>query len=105
EEKTETRSEVVDVEAAPSRPLDIFDAIVDGKGQFLQRRRSRFANVITGNGNSVESRRELRSEFEGVNHQPHRGRGRVDVFLLRDVFLENIVLNRAGDLLPVRALF
>ena len=48
--------------------------------------------------------RELRAELEGVDDQPHRRRRRIDVFLLRDVFLENVVLNRAGNFLPVGAL-
>ncbi len=104
EEEAEARSEVVDVEAAAARPLDVFDAVVDGERQFLQRGRSGFANVVAADGDGVEARRKLRSEFEGVNHQAHRGRGRIDVFLLRDVFLEDVVLDGAGNLLPVGAL-
>ena len=49
----------------------------------------------------------------GVNFDPNSkvsitsridGRGRINVFLLRDVFLENVVLDGAGNLLPVGAL-
>ena len=46
----------------------------------------------------------LDAEFEGVDHQPHRRLRRIDVFLLRDVFLEDVVLQRAGEFLPVGAL-
>ena len=46
----------------------------------------------------------LEPELEGVDHQAHRGRGRIDVFLLRDVLLEDVVLQRAGNFLPVGAL-
>ena len=47
----------------------------------------------------------LGAELDRVDHQAHGRLGRVDVFLLRDVFLEDVVLQRAGNLLPVRALF
>jgi len=43
-------------------------------------------------------------ELESINHQPHRRFGRIDVFLLRDVFLQDVVLQGTGDFLPVRAL-
>src|SRR5208337_3505263 len=101
EEEAEARSEIVNVESAAARPLHVFDAVVDGECEFLQRGRSGFANVIAGDGDSVEARSKLRSELEGVNHQAHRGRGRIDIFLLRDVFLQDVVLDSAGNLLPV----
>ena len=104
EEEAEARPEVVDVEAAAARPLDVFDAVVDRESEFLQRGRSGFANVVAADRDGVEARRKFRSELEGVDHQAHRGRGRIDVFLLRDVFLQNVVLDGAGNLLPVGAL-
>src|ERR1700693_2081475 len=82
EKKAEPRAEVVDVEAAAARPLDVFDAVVDGESEFLKRGRSGLANVVAGDGDGIEARRKLRSELEGVNHQAHRGRGRIDVLLL-----------------------
>src|SRR5208282_3162602 len=104
EKEAEAGAEVVDVEAPAARPLDVFDAVVDGEREFLQRGRSGFANMVAGDGDGVEARRKLRSELESVNHQAHRGRGWINVFLLRDVFLENVVLDGAGDLPPVGAL-
>ena len=44
------------------------------------------------------------AEREDVGDEPHRRPRREDVFLLRDEFLEDVVLDRAGDLLPVGAL-
>jgi hypothetical protein len=37
EEEAEAGAEVVDVEAAAARPFDVFDAVVDGEREFLQR--------------------------------------------------------------------
>ena len=104
EEEAEARTELVHIEAAPARPLDVLDAVIQSERQFLQRGRAGLANVVSADGNRVEAGREFRAELESVDHQPHRRRRRIDVFLLRDVFLENVVLNRAGNLFPVRAL-
>ena len=104
EEEAEARAELVDIEPAAPRPLHVLDAVVDGECQLLQRGRAGLANVIAADGNGVEARRELGAELEGVDHQPHRRRRRIDVFLLRDVFLQDVVLDGAGNLLPVRAL-
>ena len=101
EEEAEARAELVDIEAAAARPLHVLDAVVNGEGQFLQRGGAGFADVVAADGDGVEARRELGAELEGVDHQAHGGRGRIDVFLLRDVFLEDVVLDGAGDLLPV----
>ena len=60
--------------------------------------------MVSADGDRIEARRELGTELERVHDQPHRRRGRINVFLLRDVFLKNVVLNGAGNLLPVRAL-
>ncbi len=46
EEKAKAGSEVVDIKAAAACPLDIFNAVVDGEGEFLQRGRSGFANMV-----------------------------------------------------------
>ena len=60
--------------------------------------------MVSANGNGVELGREFCAEFKGINYQAHRRRGRVDVFLLRDVFLQDVILERAGNFFPVGAL-
>src|SRR5208283_48088 len=104
EEKAEPGTEFVYVESATECPLNVFHAVVEGEGQFLQRGRAGFANVITADRDRIEARRELRSELKGVDDQPHGGSRWIDIFFLRDVFLQNIVLNRARNLFPVRTL-
>src|SRR5262249_8245795 len=97
----EAGAEVVDLEAATGSPLDVFHSVVDGEGEFLQGGGAGFAGVVAADGEGVEARGELRAEFECVGDQTHAGRWRIDVFLLRDVFLEDVVLDGAGDFFPV----
>src|SRR5207253_692488 len=104
EEKAQPRTEVVHIEAASARPLHVLHAVVKGECQFLQRGRAGLADVISADRNRVEAWREFRTKLESVHYQAHRGRWGVDVLLLGNVFLQNIVLNRTGNLLPVGAL-
>src|SRR3954454_15745886 len=89
EEEAETWTKFVDVKSPTSRPFDVFHAIVNGEGEFLQRSGTGFADVISADRNRVEARSELGAELERIDDESHRRRGRIDVFLLRDVFLQN----------------
>src|SRR5260370_35083650 len=104
EEKRKLRDKLVHVESAAHSPFDVLGAGTQGEGQFLDGGRAGFADVIAADRNSVELGRFLDGEFERVDHQAHRGFRWVDVFLLRDVFLEDVVLQRARYCFPVRAL-
>ena len=105
EEKRKLRRKLVDFQSAAQSPFDVLHPVAQRKRQFLNRRRTRLANVIPADRNRIELRRILHAKLEGINHQPHRRLGRVDVFLLRDVLLQDVVLQRAGNFLPVGALF
>ena len=105
EEKAEPWAEVVHVQPASPRPFHVLHAVVKGECQFLQRGRTGLANVISADRNGIEARGELCAEFKSINYQPHGRRRWVDVFLLRNVFLENVVLNRARNVRPVSSLF
>src|SRR5258705_9680880 len=105
EEERKLRTEFVEIHSTTERVLDVFHAVAQGEGEFLNGGRAGLANVVTADGNGIELGCFFDREFEGVNHQAHGWFGRVDVFLLRDVFLEDVVLQSAGDLFPVRALF
>ena len=104
EEEREPRRKLVDVQARAPGPLDVLDAVVQRERQLLQRRRARFANVISADRNRVPLRHVLRAELERVDDELHRGPRRENVRLLRDVFLENVVLDRSAKLLPRHAL-
>src|SRR6185437_255900 len=71
EKETQSRSKIVHIKPAPLGPFDIFNAVVKRERQLLQSRRTRLANVISADGNSVEAWREFRAKLESVDHQPH----------------------------------
>ena len=105
EEERELRNESVDVHAATHAPFNVLEAIAQSEGQFLNGGRAGFANVIAADGDGIEFGSVFYAEFESVDDQAHGRFGRVDVFLLRDVFLEDVVLQSAGEFFPVGALF
>src|SRR6266849_9287737 len=78
EEEAEARPEIIHIKAATSGPLHIFDAVINRECQLLKRGRAGFADVVARYRDGVEAWCELRSELEGINHQPHRRSGRVD---------------------------
>ena len=96
EEEGKPRPEFIDIESAPQRPFHVLDTVINGECQLLQRGRARLANVVAGNGNRVPARRELRAKLKGIDDQPHAGRRGKNVFLLRDVFLQDVVLDGAA---------
>ena len=105
EEEGEPGDKLVQVQPALEAPLHVFDAVAQGEGQLLHGGGAGFADVVAADGDGVPARRVLDAELKGVNHQPHRRRGRVDVFLLRDVFLQDVVLDGAAQALQLDALF
>ena len=104
EEERDPRHEVVDVEPRVDAPLHVLEAVAQRERELLQRRRACFAYVIAAHRNRVPLRHLLRAEREDVGDDPHRRTRRKDVLLLRDEFLQDVVLDRARQLLPVGAL-
>ena len=84
--------------------LHVLDSVAKRERQLLRGRRAGFANVIAAHRNRVPPRHLLRAEGKHVGDQPHRRTRRIDVFLLRDEFLEDVVLDRARQRLPAGAL-
>ena len=93
EEETQARTKIIHLQATTQRPFDILNTVIQRERQFLQRSGTSFADVITTYRNRVEARSELRPELKCVHHQTHGWRWRIDVFLLRDVLLQNVVLD------------
>src|SRR6202043_2758385 len=91
--------------AAAHTPFDILQTIAQRERQFLNGGGAGFTNVISADGDGIKFGSIFYAEFESVDHQAHGGFGRVDVFLLRDVFLKDVVLQSAGEFFPVGALF
>src|SRR5260221_2380547 len=99
EEEGETRREFIHVHAACDAPSHIFESICERKGQFLRGCRARFTDVISTDGDRVPLRNFLRAELHRVDDQSHRRLGWEDKFLLRDEFLEDVVLCGTAQLI------
>ena len=65
--------------------------------ELLGGRRARLADVVPGDRDRVPERHLLRAELDHVGHEPHRGLGREDELLLRDVLLEDVGLDRPAQ--------
>src|SRR5205814_2092597 len=55
EEEAEAGRELVNCEPAFERPIHIFDAVAQGEGELLHGGGTSFPNVITADGNGIES--------------------------------------------------
>jgi hypothetical protein len=71
---------------------------------FLNRGRARFANVIAADRNRVPVRQLAFAEREDIGDEPQRMPWRVDIGAARDIFLQDVVLDRAGQFLQRHAL-
>ena len=72
--------------------------------QLLHRRRAGLLQVIGAHIRRVPPRRRLAGEDDGVLDQPQRRLGREHVGAAREVLLDDVVLDRARELRPVRPL-
>lgn len=104
-EEGKTRREGVNVNARLDPGADIFQAVRKGVGHFQVRRRAGLLHVVAGDGNGVELGHVLGGELKDVRNNPHGGIRRVNVGVAHHVFLENVILDRAGELVQRAALF
>ena len=104
EEADSRRRELVDVEAGVDRRLHVGDAVGQGEGDLLHRRRARLADVVAGDRDGVPLRDVLVAVGEDVGDDPHRLPRRVDVGAAGDVLLEDVVLDGAAELVGRHAL-
>src|SRR6266480_1504114 len=104
EEEGEPRRELVDVEASLNAPLDVREPVRERERQLLGGGRAGLADVVAGDRDRMPERHLLRAELDRVRDEPHRGLGREDVLLLRDVLLENVRLDRPAEAFARNAL-
>ena len=104
EEEGQARREVVDVEPALDRPLDVGEAVREREGELLRRGRAGLADVVAGDRDRMPLRQLRRAVLDHVGDEPHRRLGREDVLLLRDVLLEDVRLDRPAQVLGGDAL-
>ena len=104
EEEGEARRELVDREASLQRRFDVGDRVGEREGDLLDGRAALLADVVAGDRDRVPFRHVLPAVLEDVGGQAHGRLGRVDVVAARHVLLEDVVLDRAAQLLGGDAL-
>ncbi len=100
EKEADAGREGVNVQPSCERPLHVLDAVGEGEGQFLGGGRPGLADVIAAHAHRVPERHFVRRKLNCVGDQTHRLGGRVDKLVLSDVLLQNVVLERPGQLRP-----
>ena len=96
-EEAEPGGEGVDVETGGQGGLHVGDAVGDGEGDLLHRRRSGLSDVVAGDGDGVPRGQVLGTVGEGVGDESHRRAGGIDVGTPGHVLLQDVVLDRAAQ--------
>src|SRR5207302_8487543 len=94
----------VDRQAGGDGGVDVRDGVGQGERDLLNCGRALLTHVIAADRDRVELRQRLGAVRERVGDEAHRRLGRVDVRPARDVLLQYVVLDRAGELRGVHAL-
>ena len=103
--KKESRgANYVDVEPRLDTGLDVGKAIRQRERELLDGGRAGFPDMIAADADRIPFRNVVGAERENIGDEPHRRLRRKDPRLLRDVFLENIVLYRPAHLVETSAL-
>ena len=97
-EEGQARRELVDGEPGGEAGADVLDAVGERVGELQVLRRPGFLHVVAGDRDRVELRHVGRGVGEDVADDPHRALGRVDVGVPDHELLEDVVLDRARQL-------
>ena len=100
EEERQPRGEAIHVEPAAFPEFDVAEPVGQRERQLLGRRRSGLADVVAAHAHRMELGAPLGTEGHEVADQPQVRTRREDPFLLRDVLLEDVGLQRAVELIP-----
>jgi hypothetical protein len=103
EEEREARREEIDIHAALQARLDVLHAVAQREGEFLHRGGAGLADVVAGDRHAVPARHRLTLELDGVDDELDRRLGRIDELVLGVELLEDVVLERAAEFVPVEA--
>ena len=101
-EEGQARRELVDGEPGGEAGADVLDAVGERVGELQVLRRPGLLHVVAGDGDRVELRHVGRGVGEDVADDPHRALGRVDVGVPDHELLEDVVLDRARELVGRR---
>ena len=97
-EERETASEIIDMQASLDGCLAVCDAVRDRECDFLCCRGTSLADMVAGDGDRVPLRDVLRAILEDVRDEAHGRTRREDVRAACCILLEDIVLDRAAEL-------
>ena len=103
-EERQPRRELVDGKPGGQPCLDVVEAVGQRVGQLQIRGGAGLLDVIAGDRDRVESRHLGAGVAEDVGDDPHRRLRRVDVGVADHELLEDVVLDRPGQLLRRHAL-
>ncbi len=104
EEERQARGERVDVEPAAHERLDVGEAVGEREGELLGGGRSRLADVVAGDRDRVPLRHLVRAKLHHVADESQVRFRWEHPLLLGDVLLQDVVLQRAAQVLPGDAL-
>jgi hypothetical protein len=104
EEERQPRREAVHGEATGDTTLDIGEPIRQRECQLLRCRGARLADVVTGDGDRIPQRGVRGAPVEQVDDESQRRLDGIAPRVLRHVLLEDVVLDRAAQLLGRHAL-
>ena len=98
EEERKPLAELIHVESGVDRRLHVGGRVRQREGDLLHGRRPGLPNVIATDRDGVPVGDLTLTEREDVRDDAEGGAGRIDVGAAGDVFLEDVVLNRSGQL-------
>ena len=104
EEERQPRREFVDLQTRGDRGAHVFLAVGQRVGELQRGVGAGFLDVVAGDRDRVEPRHVARGIGDDVADDPHRGRRRIDVGIADHELLEDVVLDRAGELVRRHAL-
>jgi hypothetical protein len=97
EEERKPRRELVHVQPPRDCLLDVGEAVLEREGELLLGGGAGLADVVAGDGDGVPARHLPRAPLDHVAAQAHGGVDGEAPLLLRDVLLEDVGLDGAGQ--------
>src|SRR3954471_167760 len=97
-EKRESWGKGIDGQPGANRAAYVLDGITESKSQLLGCGRACLANVISGDRDRIPVRNFVGTKPENLGDHRQARLGRIDVGAAGDVLLQNVVLDRAAQL-------
>ena len=104
-EKRQPRGKRVNIQPRIHGRADIFHSVRQGESGLKHGIRTRFHHVIAADADGVVFGHVLRTISDDVGHDPHGRRGRINIGVPGEVFLEDVILNCPHEMLLFDTLF